>query len=439
MDIVTYKTAITKDKLTSRAGLLLAGELMKRMGFSKKVNRYFMSPKSNRGYKPSIFVNSMILMLLEGGRCLDDLKYVKGDGALRTLLGLDQMPSSDTLGDWLRRQGKRGVLASAKCNQHLLKAGLGGVKAVTVDIDATACASEHQTAKMTYQGHKGYMPLIGTIAETGQVLHVDFRAGNIPPSKDNLGFIKQCQEALPKGIEMTALRSDAAGYQAELIDYCIDCEIAFMIRARMDKSLKDTLLAQMESAWQPLIGRDGKAVEGCSTLRMSHFMEASCHSFTLIVQRSLYQGQQTLDLEPNLGSDSVTGCSYIYRAIAVHGPDRTDSEWIHGYNQRGECSENRIKELKEDFAAGHLPCRDFNASALYFSLCVLAYNLFVLLRTCLPARFESSRAKSVRLRLFAISGKVVQHGRVFYFKLQKQHYHLLQDLLWRLKRLAPSP
>jgi hypothetical protein len=46
--------------------------------------------------------------------------------------------------------------------------------------------------------------------------------------------------------------------------------------------------------------------------------------------------------------------------------------------QRAEDSENRIKELKNDFGAKQMPCADFNANALYFDICSLSYNLFAL-------------------------------------------------------------
>jgi hypothetical protein len=42
---------------------------------------------------------------------------------------------------------------------------------------------------------------------------------------------------------------------------------------------------------------------------------------------------------------------------------------VHFYNQRAEDSENRIKELKNDFGAKQMPCADFNANALYFDIC----------------------------------------------------------------------
>lgn len=56
-------------------------------------------------------------------------------------------------------------------------------------------------------------------------------------------------------------------------------------------------------------------------------------------------------------------------------------------------SENRIKELQVDFAASVMPCKDFNADALFFSLCTLAYNMFVLFRMYIPAYFEAARAR----------------------------------------------
>jgi hypothetical protein len=57
------------------------------------------------------------------------------------------------------------------------------------------------------------------------------------------------------------------------------------------------------------------------------------------------------------------------RSIASNLETLSDSKVIHFYNQRGEDSENRIKELKNDFGARQLPCGDFNANALYFDIC----------------------------------------------------------------------
>jgi hypothetical protein len=52
------------------------------------------------------------------------------------------------------------------------------------------------------------MPIIGHIAQTGQIVATNFRAGNISSAKDNLDFIKISQDALPKGTNIKKLRID---------------------------------------------------------------------------------------------------------------------------------------------------------------------------------------------------------------------------------------
>ena len=49
------------------------------------------------------------------------------------------------------------------------------------------------------------------------------------------------------------------------------------------------------------------------------------------------------------------------------------------YRQRGEVSENGIKELKIAFGMERMPCGQFSANAAFFRIGVIAHNLFVLL------------------------------------------------------------
>lgn len=438
MNILHYKLSTTKDLLTSRAGLLTVAELMSMINFSKLVNKYFPLPESNRGFKPSVFVNSMMLMLHEGGKCLDDLQHIRDDQALRKLLGIKQVPESDTMGDWLRRIGYAGVNAITEINKPIIRKALHNKKSVTLDIDATLSASKNKEALWTYKKCTGYMPMVGHIAETGQILNTDFREGNVAPAAENLEFIHQCEAALPKDITINRLRIDAAGYQVAIIDECIDRNIEFAIRAKINKTLKTVIEKQKENEWQPLLDRDGKEVEDESTCRFVHTMEKSKHAFTVIVQRRKVKGQLLLNLEDG-EQELLQQGTYLYRAIATNRDNMTDSEVVHWYNQRAEDSENRIKELKSDFAAGRMPCKDFVANSLYFALCALAYNLFALMRHLLPVRFESCRAKTIRWRLYALAGKVVKHGRNIYLKLQANHQLLLKEVLGAMQQLAQAP
>jgi hypothetical protein len=434
MNIIPYQLTTTNDLLTARAGLVCIAEVMKGIDFSGLVDRYFPAPQSNRGFKPCVFVNALMLMLHEGGRCLDDLRHIRDDEALRTLLGLPCIPESDSVGDWLRRCGQAGVSGATEVNRCLLAHTLTGIQSVTLDIDATLSASKNKNARWTYKKCTGYMPMVGHIAETGQVVATDFRAGNVAPATDNLAFIHQCEAALPEGVRLSALRGDAAAYQAAILDECIERERKFAIRVRMNKTLKQTIQAQKEAQWQSLVDANGQVIEGQWTTRLVHTMEKSQHAFSVVVQRGLVSGQQTLDLPSLVEEESIQCGHYIYRAIAVsHQPAMSDSQWVHWYNQRGEHSENRIKELKIDFAADRMPCRDFDANALYFSLCSLAFNLFAMMRRRMPPQFATAQAKTIRWRIYGLAAKVVRHGRTWYLKLKASHQALLQEILLALR------
>jgi len=57
----------------------------------------------------------------------------------------------------------------------VLKAALHNRKEVTLDIDATEIITNKTSASFTYNSNKGFMPMVGHIAETGQIVSCDFR------------------------------------------------------------------------------------------------------------------------------------------------------------------------------------------------------------------------------------------------------------------------
>ena len=117
------------------------------------------------------------------------------------------------LGDWLRRLGQDevGLRALAAINRRLLSLTLRGCTEVTLDIDATPVLADKREARRTYLGERGYMPMLGHISETGQVVGCAFRAGNVPPAEDNAGFIKTCVAGLPERQETARLTTCQEG------------------------------------------------------------------------------------------------------------------------------------------------------------------------------------------------------------------------------------
>lgn len=443
MKILPYKLESTKTKLTSQAGLLPLIELMRHLKLTEQIDHYFDSPKSNRAYAPSNYIELLILMQHAGYHTLDSIRHLQGDKALQEIVQFKALPTPQALGSWLKRHGKRSqsFTALSNVNRYLLQSSLNNVKGVTLDIDAFGIESKNTSAKWTYKGHQGYMPMAGHIAETGGLVHVDFREGNVSPKANNLEFIHQCASALPNNVFIKHLRIDCAGYQEAIFKYCDTRHIQYAIRAMMSQDIRDTIAQAADDKWEPLVHKNGKLSTTQSHLRTVHCIGSYEKAFTLIIQRKLKTGQGELDVgqSKNASNDEVTIGNYVYRAIATNKDHLSNSAIVHWYNARGEDSENRIKELKRDMGGQELPCGSFEANALYMTICTLSYNVLVLMKQLLPEDLASHRASTLRWKVYLKPAKVVKTGRQILVKVDEMHRQLLSSITSLFLNFHPPP
>ncbi len=99
--VLPFKLAATDESLTAHGGLALFGEYLRSMGVAGLIDHELPRPGSAAGYAPSVHVVPQVLMLAGAGRTLEDLRVLRNDAGLRTLLQLEEMPISDATGDWL--------------------------------------------------------------------------------------------------------------------------------------------------------------------------------------------------------------------------------------------------------------------------------------------------------------------------------------------------
>ena len=216
----------------------------------------------------------------------------------------------------------------------------------------------------------------------------------------------------------------------------------YAIRAKMSLNIRLIINQIADADWQPILANNGKAT-GQSTCRTVHCIGDYEKSFCLVIQRQAKTGQLEIELEDvnnEIGAnDEYQNQHYIYRCIATNMDAKTDFEIIDWYNQRAECSENKIKELKCDFGADDLPCSDHQANNLYIGICILAYNLFVLMRALAPTILHNYRAKRARWCIYHIAGKVVRSGRQLQFNIATAGYHVIEQLLAIFQAVVPPP
>ncbi len=94
-----------------------------------------------------------------------------------------------------------------------------GHKQATLDMDATLIETHKRQASYCYDKYRAYQPLTAYWAEADQIVHSEFRDGNVPAGHQQLRVLRESLEYLPRGVEEVLLRSDTAGYQRELLRY----------------------------------------------------------------------------------------------------------------------------------------------------------------------------------------------------------------------------
>ena len=409
--IFPFKIETTKERLTAHGGLALMAEFNHGIGLRELTDRYLPAPGSNRGFDPSEIVDTVVLMLQGGGRSLEDLRELRTEERLMKLIGREEIPEPDTVGDWLRRMGdpKSGQLGLEgldsvrdKINERVLKRD--GIQEYTLDADATEIMGEKADALFTYNGNKGYMPMLGFLYENPVCLLDEFREGNVAPAFGQKEFYLQCKERMPCGKRIGYYRGDSASYQAGLFNQLEADGVKYGITVDQDKAVKLAIVMIPRGAWK-------EPVKGCGyeLAETVHCMNETKKAFRLVVKRESRRQGELFEKEG----------PYFYHVIATNWleEEKSTEEVLKWHNQRGQA-ENFNKELKIGLGMERMPCGQSYANAVFFRIGVIAYNLFIgFKRLACPESWMKQTIATFRWKMVQVAGRIVKHAGEVVMKL----------------------
>ena len=206
------------------------------------------------------------------------------------------------------------------------------------------------------------------------------------------------------------IRADSASYQADILNHCNAKGMLFAIGAVLDQAVVRQIQSLGDSDWQ--------AYQNGSIAETVHSMNDTKEAFRLIVIRRPVQ-KKLFDESPE---------SEKYTVIATNRTEEV-TKVVQWYNQRGECSENRIKDLKIGFGMERMPCGQLEANAVFFRIGVLAYNvsrLFVL--KTLGISWHRHQVQTLRWKLYGTAGKIVFHGGYVWLKVRRHLQELFSHI-----------
>lgn len=415
----------SKEKLSNRIGVPLVEEIIEKLGLRKRIDELFGLPGSNRGIIASDYISTLTYMFIDGALHLEDVKHLMSDEAFQELLKEMKLPTSDAIGDWLRRNGgKEGEGKLWKVLRGILDAV--AKPGEILDFDATIVESEKGDSKKTYKGNYGYQPLLGIIAENGMVVGSDFREGNVSPQSGLVEFIKKCQENYSGRIKK--IRSDSAGWQKEVVDYCEKQGLNYTITTDQTEGLLEAIKSISEKQWADVKDEEG-IKENYQVAGTTYRFGSKKRTVRIVAKRTKVKKQYDLFLQ-----------NYTYWIVATNLiEEEYDNHSVIKLHQGRGSMEKTIGELKHQLNLDHLPCGQFDANCLYFTVGLLAYNLLQLLKLLgLPEEYHNKTVKTLRYQLLKLAGKIVSHARYLIVQIAApiKNIELYINAYYRL-RFAP--
>ena len=231
-------------------------------------------------YPRARIVLLLVVHMLLGYRQLRHLSYYRDDPLVGRMLGLERLPDVSTVSRQLSRMDERSVLGIEGVQQGLVLERLAGLELsrVTLDFDGSVIStSRHAQGVATgwnrkKRGQRSYYPLLCTVAQTGQVLAVKHRSGNVHDSHGAKGFIVGCIEEVRKVVPRAVIevRMDSAFFSEEIIGALDECAVEYSIsvpveryhaiREQIDERGRwgkiDPAHRYFESPWHPLCQHD---------------------------------------------------------------------------------------------------------------------------------------------------------------------------------------
>jgi len=433
--------------LTARAGVPLPLEMFRSLGLAQAVEREVKLKERDRGLKVWEMVEGFFALWISGGDRCEDFKLLREDAALAELLG-HGFPAPNTARDFLDgfddpdlplwragekasvREESSGLLGLAEVNRSLLMrlTEFHPAKTATLDIDATIVESHKRSSLRSYDGRRGYQPVLGLWSELDVVVLDEFRDGNVPAGCGNKRFVERALSYLPAGIEEIYLRADSALYEGELLRYCEDRGIGYAVSADLSAHLEAVIKGMPEESWQ-LYDEEADAVrewtEVCYTPSDGEWDKWRSNARRYLAIRVVKRQRD------------FVGGEVVRHFAVVTNREGDGLEILRWHRGKAGTVEHLHHVLKNELSGSCLPSEKFGANAAWFRLTVLLYNLLSFFkRSALPGEFLRSRPKRLRFLLFNAVGKVVRHARQMLLRLSDEVQLALFELIrGRLRRM----
>lgn len=409
--------------LISQAGALLLLETLRVTGLDQTLPEQLQQWRPARAiHDPGKIVADLAVSLALGGDCLADIALLRSQPELFGPIASD--PTVSRLIDRLATDTPKALTAirtaRAIAREHtwtLARQGAPGTDEhlIPIDLDATIVIahSNKENATPTWKKTFGFHPLTafadhGTNG-AGEPLAVILRPGNAGSNTaaDHITATVLALAQLPRARRRQVLiRTDSGGGTHEFLTWLTRPGrwLKYSIGFTITDDLAEAILRLPATAWTPAYDADGHVRPGAWIAEITGLSNLTSWPtrMRLIVRKERpHPGARLRFTDPD-------GHRFTCFVTNTTGGQLADLELRH---RRRARAEDRIRCAK-DTGLRNLPLHDFTQNQIWCEIVALACDLMAWMQMlALDGSARRWEPKRLRLRLFAVAGRLVCGGR----------------------------
>jgi len=419
--MMEFDLRFTDKEITAWGGMGLMKRMLDHLGVeSALAAAQLPQPGSNRGYRPEQLITQFMLSVWCGANRFEHAEVTRHDPVLKRLFGFKRMANFKAV---MRLFNKftQGTNESVMDSLYRWMFGQLSINGITLDLDSTVmtrygaqegAARGYNPAK---RGRASHHPLMAFVADTRMIANCWLRPGNSSSANNVQAFLANTRHRLGDK-RVSLLRADSGFCDSAFLDHLDQQQLHHIIALRQNQPLQRALVNA--KGWWGLQDERGKPVEGIELTRFAYQANTwSKPRWVVGIRQHIDQRAAPKGKTLNLFADDPVIGKWRFSALVTDLDLPAEAIW-RLYRGRADC-ENRIKELKYDFAADSFNMKYFWATEAALNTVMLAYNLMSLLRQVLlktSAVKHSSTSvqhtlQTLRYKLFAKAAYITTESR----------------------------
>ena len=406
------KLEFTDKELSPWGGIYLMKKMLDKMDFDGIIKELSLpEPGSNRGYSSSQLVKQFITSIWCGANKFEHTEVTRQDEVVRQFWGFERMAGHKSFQRFFAKfdLSKNQQIFTPLYQWFFNKLQFDNF---TLDVDSTIHTryGSQEGAKKGYNpkkpGRLSHHPLMAFIADCKMVANFWQRSGDSYTSNNIESFLDDTFEKLGNK-KIGLLRADSGFYDKKVFNYLEGKGINYIIAARMYSPIQQTITSHR--IWLKMAA----GLEIADTQYKSPNWQSGKRM--IIIRQHIHTRPKATGRVLSLFKDEEIYKRYRYSCFITNLNLPAEQIWTL-YRQRADA-ENRIKELKYDFGSSSFNVNSFYATEAALNFVMMAYNFVSLFRQVVLNTKVHEQMKTLRYRVFAIGGYIIQKGNQRILKL----------------------